>query len=203
MKIEKLTKTEFFDVYGISLILACNTVKESTKKYLVELLSPIAQKYLDITLHAVRTELRYFRRGSHSKGDYAEIKPENLDLLKELGISNWKAGRNKVSFVQASRLFYEGEWERHIYGGEAWGDIADEGELLRTLLPVTVSSLKKVVNAIDRLNDLEHNNSLYLAQYSTFDLLCALEFKMECNSKALIEKCSKDIRDIYREEVVQ
>lgn len=201
-KIAPLTKTEFFDVYGVSLILSKKT-DTATRLFLVDILAPVAQKYLAITKHATTAELRYFLSGGCKwdvdDADLPDRKKYNRKLLKKLGVTNWAKGRKTLSFDLIEQLFWDGEWEEGVYGGPAWGEIARAGCILEKQLPVTEGNLLKVISAIDRLNDLEHNCNLYLDQYSTFDLEGSLEFKLDAEADAVIQRCSKEIRDIYKE----
>jgi hypothetical protein len=195
-KLKKLTKKDFFDVYGISLIL--NETRDSkTVQYLIFILEPIVKTYLDVSYFAIRAELRYFRHGTH-RLNVTSVNEENVALLKKLGIKNWRTGRTKLSLKDAEFLLHMGEWDNQ-YGGEQWVRICRAVERLEGLLPITEQNIRKVISAVDYLNDLEHNNALYLDQYSTFFLYDALQDKGLCSESELIAKCSKDIRDIYCE----
>jgi len=154
---------------------------------------------LEITLYAVRAELRYFRRGRYNHCNAEDIVDENVDMLKELGIKNWKLERKKLSFKDATWLFKEGTWESGVYGGKAWGDIAEAGSKLESLMPVTVFTMDKVIMALDRLNDLEHNNNLYLAQYTSFNLGEALDQKADSEPSDIIRRCSDQVRSVWKD----
>lgn len=192
---EKLTQTEFFDVYGISLLP--KNIKNN--RFLARILQLTAKKYLDITKFAVLSELRYFRRGGYSQ-DANGLNENNVTLLKQLNISNWKLERKKLSLMQAKNLLERGEWHDQ-YGGIAWVDITKTALRLEQILPVTENNLIEVLEIIDRLNDLEHNNNFYLANYTTFDLSMALEFKYDAKPADIINKCSSEIQYFYKEAV--
>jgi len=196
-RLRRLTRTEFYDIYGISLILNMN-VSDSDKLFLVDILQPIVDRYLEITRYAVRAELRYFRRGRYN-GCGEDIIDDNVDMLKELGIKNWKLERTKVSFKEATWLFKKGTWDTGTYGGHAWGDISEAGEKLEALTPVTVFTMPKVIMALDRLNDLEHNCNLYLAQYSSFHLGNALDDKADSEPSDIIRYCSDQVRSVWKD----
>lgn len=186
-EIKKLTRTEFFDVYGISLLL--NKVEES---YLLALIWPIAKKYLNITLYALRAELRYFKKGGSEK-DGVDLKNWNCKLLKKKKINNWRKERLNLSIKDIIYLFDKGKWE-YNYGGKAWTNIAYTCEDLQNV--IQKKNLKQIILLIDRLNDLEHNNNLYLEDYSTFNLKYYLEEKK--NKNTIKQFCSKEIKKLFR-----
>jgi len=196
--IKKLTKIEFFDVYGISLLLK-ETTDSKIINYLAWILNSIAQKYYEISKFAVISELRYFRRGGGSwiKKEFSET---NLKLLERLKIKDWRK-RKQITLEQAEILLNEGEWDEGTWGGMAWLDICRTVLKLKTYLPVTKDNINKVLIVIDRLNDLEHNNNLYLVNYCTFDLEIALNDKASYNQQFIMNKCSKEIKQILEESV--
>jgi hypothetical protein len=195
-KIAKLTKKDFFDVYGISLILK-ETRCSKTVQYLIFILESVVQKYIDVSYYAIRAELRYFRHGAH-RVNVSGVNEDNVDLLKKLGIKNWRTQRTKLSLKDAKFLFEMGDWDDQ-YGGGQWANICRAVARLEALLPITEQNVQKVISAIDYLNDLEHNNALYIDQYSTFFLVDALDNKAECSESEILAQCSPEVRTIYCE----
>lgn len=202
MAIQKLTRTEFFTVYGISLLLHLHKIEESDLEYLSTILSPIAEKYSNITRYALNSELRHFMWGGYSQGtttfEAEQIHDNNTNLLNKLGISWNRDIRKTLSTEMVITLFDDGAWNNQ-YGGKAWGNIAKAYKALASSLPVTRFNLAEVIMYIDRLNDLEHNNSSYLETYSTFNLHSALYLKGEENPKTIINHSKKEVRELHRE----
>ncbi len=199
-KVKKLTHLEFFTVYGISLLEA--KAEEHDREYLAGLLTPQAEKYRDITLYALRSELRHFLCGGadpNGGGIAIENRQANLDLLHKLKKTWGRSTRNLLSIDEIIILFKDGAWEVQ-YGGNPWEDIAKVCKKLIDSLPATRFNLKKVITHIDRLNDLEHNNSLYLVTYSTFNLEDALDIKRIVAPDELIKYCSSELQRMYREQ---
>jgi hypothetical protein len=200
---QKLHVKEFYDVYGISLLV--DKVCDYDLEFLCDILNPIAEKYVNITLDAVRRELRYSNYGGDSRFDYRNLRwNKNKKILSSYKIRNIrsKETRFRIDFELAIKLYTELEWESS-YGGEAWADIAIAGNNLSKILPVTKYNIKSIVSAIDKLNDLEHNNALYMSENCSFKFNSALDDKYSCDEKSIFRKCSKEIRDIYKEVVVK
>jgi hypothetical protein len=195
-KIEKLTWCEFYDVYGISLILE----KDPTNRYCQSRLLELADKYIKITNYALRCELRHFIDGGYcghrrSKGYYVE--DLNNFVLQKLGLKvNWSRKRLKLTSSQAWMLFLKGTWA-YSYGGRKWGKIARACEELESAR--RYSSYKLILERIDRLNDLEHNNALYLKDHTTFDIQEHLTRKAIANPLQIFDNCHSDIKDIGKE----
>lgn len=196
-----ITIEEFFDVYGISLIY--NTLSKQDQKYAASLIDDIAKKYVDVTLYAVRNELEHAEDGGEGYGlNFNDEKLVKLNLgLKMCDFTSHK-GKKKIDFQKAIVLFRKLHWDP-CFGGYMWADIAEAGLELERLLPATTHNIKKVIEAIDFLNDLEHNSELYLEQSfaSGYDeeintLYEALEFKYECKPEEIFKRCSKDLRNI-------
>lgn len=174
MSVKKLTKTEFYDVYGISLVTG-------EKAWLVGELSPLlfrlADRYIEITDAAVRSELRHIgkRTGIQDKRRYYKDR-KTLDL------------------DTCVRIFNSRTWEDQ-YGGSAWAKIA---RALAHLCKVRrEEDFPKILLAIDRLNDLYHNNALYLESYVTFFLdeaLTHLDWKFDAEPEAVLRCCSDEVR---------
>ena len=195
---QKLTKTEFFNVYGASLVLTLNP-NISDKLVLVDLLAPVAKKYYEISKYAVLSELRYFRYGGR-KAEQDDVKELNVELLKRLGIKNWRIERKTLSLKDAAFLYKMGNWDIVTkYGGKPWQLITEATLKLEVLFPVNKDNLVKIIAAIDQLNDLEHNTQLYLSAYCTFNLYAALELKAKEKPKQIIKYCSRDIYSMYNE----
>lgn len=197
---QKLGRKELFDVYGISIL---STKPVIDKSWLLVLLLPIAEKYVNITMHAMKVELRHFPHGvelSHVCGNeqYNLYLKDNLRLLKILGIKNWKKDRLKLSIENIIKIFERGNW--HVeYGGAAWYKIAIGCLTLQKA--IKEKRLEKILAAIDRLNDLEHNNAKYLEDHCntscSYEYLC--EIKSEASEADLISECSSEIKKLYGE----
>ncbi|NJL70100.1 MAG: hypothetical protein HC888_00195 [Candidatus Competibacteraceae bacterium] len=188
--IAKLTRKEFYDVYAVSLVM--NKLKGSDKRFVVETIQEISDKYLAITLYAVRAEMRYATQGSYSNRNALRkhgIKPSGIRLRKE---------RAKIDFDLACKLFGDLDW-LNCYGGSAWRAIAKGGRKLEKFMPVSTDNLPQVIAAIDHLNDLAHNTDLYLSQYCTFSLYIELENKYETSPEDILRRSSSHIRDICEE----
>jgi|GEM_PF-6834279 len=206
LKKEYLSATEFFDVYGISL-LANKPVID--RNWLLVLLIPIAQKYVRISNQAIQSELKehFLDGGYNDQGQYEMAKKtifKNRRLLKKLKLKNeWKS---KTLLTDITiKLFRFGHWA-DMYGGYHWVNIAEAVKQLELYLEK--NNLNKILVAIDRLNDLEHNTSKYLSEYFSdyktlsasqnfFEYVC--DFKSFCSNDELIEKCSKEIKKLWKE----
>lgn len=79
------------------------------------------------------------------------------------------------------------------------GDIAAAAIALRDVLPAKKSNIDKVIAKIDYMNDLEHNNDLYLAQYCTFKFRKESDEKKYSEEKQIISKCSREIQRMWRD----
>ncbi len=181
-----LSSSEFHTTYGISLL--ADVVESPDKAFLVALLQPVAEHYRDITLYALRVEVRHVK----------EATDDGEKFLRKLGIKDFTAEvRHKLELDALIQLFTKPEWIDD-YGGDAWGEIAKTCKVLESLLPVTKMNLTKVISSIDRLNDLEHNNALYLSEYSEFDLLDALETKArkDVEARTIFSKSCPDVRKV-------
>lgn len=192
----KLNKTDFFDVYGISLL---NKKLDLSDDYVISLLLPIADKYFQVTYQALTAELRYFLNGGQSGNigwkDLPFYQDNNRTVLKRMKIKNWKTHRKQLTISQIYRCFHEGEWEGG-YGGEAWANIALACKGLQNV--ITGKNIEYICLAIDRLNDLEHNNSLYLATYTSFNLYEALEYKVLATEAEILRKCSCGVQELQK-----
>jgi hypothetical protein len=192
-KIEKLNKSDFYDVYGISL-LEKNHVEENN--YLLALLLPIARKYINITTYALRAECRYY----FSQCDFysfTHAKRKNLKLLEKRKIEPKYGYRKKLTLNIMLDMFNKGSWSIG-YGGHAWGEICKTCIDLKR--EVDTLNLRRILLYIDRLNDLEHNNALYLRSYSTFNLEEALlqkGYSYTCEED-IFKECSSDIQKLTK-----
>jgi len=187
----KLNRTEFYDVYGISLLEMDKSIERS--ELLIYLL-PIAEKYLQITERAIRSELRHYNMRAERNDEWNYIKRTK----KEGYIKNLKEYRKKCTLEQAVILFKDRKWAKE-YGGKKWGNIAYEAIGLRDA--IKRDDLKKILYFVDRLNDLEHNNALYLASYTTFSLETALYNKCEATPEEIIKECSYEIKKLYHKSL--
>jgi len=188
-KINKLTTSNFYDVYGISLL---SEKTDLSDKYILSLLLPIAEKYVNITLHAMRCELRYFKRGTESN-IVSEPLERNIDILKQLNVKNWKKERLTLNIEKILRCFSAGDWNSE-YGGEKWANICKNCIELESY--IKLKDIPKICQAIDYLNDLEHNNACYLKDYCTFNLEMALDFKWNCEEQDIFRNCSDGVREL-------
>jgi hypothetical protein len=123
---------------------------------------------------------------------------KNNELLKHLGLKNIKKDRYKLKIEQCADIFNYLFWQEE-YGGEKWGEICLSAIYLKNKLPVTSKNIIEIISCIDALNDLEHNNNLYLANYTTFNLFSALVNKFECEENVIYKKSSKYIKNISEE----
>jgi len=117
-----LTLKDYYNVYGISL-LSPRVDDDATRVYLCDMLNKIAEKYLSITLYALRTELRYARYGG-AKSEYGSGKDILNDaVIRKTGLSPLRISsvneRSKASFEDALYIFRKGEWDIN-YGGDLW-----------------------------------------------------------------------------------
>jgi len=162
--------------------------------YLLALILPIATKYLDITTYALRSECRYFM----SRIDYyhySNAKEYNKKILEKRGIKHHRHYRKNLTLSIMLDMFYNGKWEKD-YGGRAWGDICQAGIELN--IAIKNLNLKQILEWIDILNDLEHNNALYLQTYSTFDLPNSLGYKRYSEPAKIFKYCSYDIQKLTK-----
>lgn len=206
-KIEKLRKVEFFDVYGISLY-EMREDRTLSNKYLLSLLLPIAKKYIEITLYALRSELRYFLSGG-ARWEYNgwqgiryqrnenRVRIFNKKILEKNRIKNWRLSRKKLSLDKIIILFSKGDWIDG-YGGEAWKNISIACKTLELEIYNNNNNITKICQAIDRLNDLEHNNAFYLWNYTSFNLREALDYKSEKNKTYIFSHCSDAVRELEK-----
>lgn len=187
---KKLNLNDFYDVYGISLLMMYE-IDTQTRNFLLYILKQVGKKYINISLHALTAELRYFRTGGAQI--FFSIEPENENILHKKNLrKNWGKKRKLLSIDDIKYLFKYGMWQSE-YGGRAWYNIAIAVEKLMKSLET--DNVVDIVSKIDRLNDLEHNNALYLNQYTTFDLSAALDNK-KYRDKTLLTYCSKEIYKI-------
>lgn len=201
MSIRKLTRKQFYTVYGVSLL--AEKAQDSDLEYLAGILNPIAQRYADITACALRSEIRYFSYGYNTNGfgTPGDRIDRNMELASRLNLRplDWVgAGSKSLKIDDIIIMFNEGYWGGG-WGGKAWGRIATAQRGLLNVLPSTRSNLKQVVMSIDRLNDLEHNNALYLQSYCCFDLSDALQAKYGGTPEVVLKYCPPEFQKMYRE----
>lgn len=186
----KINLSEFYDIYAISLI--ANTYHD--KSELLVYLLPIAEKYISITTKACQEEMNhlfdsYTFEPSVDKQTIKKYYKQNKDLLNQK-----KFNPKKLSLKSLSELFFAGNWDIG-YGGEAWGKIAEECINLKKA--TKQNNLLKIIFYLDRLNQLEHNNDLYLSDFTTFNLKDHLDCKFKCHDEFILNTSSKEIKKLY------
>lgn len=181
----KLKKKDFYDIYGISLFLH----KLENPFIVYDRLMEIANKYIEITDYAIRTELRYLNTGGFDGND------ERLVPQDRLYIKNIRKYRKNCSLNKACSHFREHRRWHKEYGGGRWALIVNA--LQNLIKNFEDKKLNKIVVDIDHLNDLEHNNCLYLSSYSTFNFVKAGALKKNANEEFIIHYCSSKIQQIY------
>lgn len=192
-----LKRADFYDTYLISCVL--NVMPTNETKYIATIVDEIAQKYTSITLQAVRTELMHTRNCTYPSSDFDKLcidiclgpLSSTLPEWAETIIKN----RKQASFSQAIEIFTNLDWT-DSFGGLPWADIADYGSQLQNKLPVSYLNVSDSIVLIDYLNDLEHNNDLYLKGYATFDVQNALDNKYTMSPIDMIKWCSSEVRKI-------
>jgi hypothetical protein len=182
----KITLKEFYSVYGIELL---SSFTNTDKKWLLILILPIAEKYLKHTKKACQHEAFHF--GDNSECD----EKHNAELVKRLNIENKKL--KDITLKECYALFMEGDWPDSEYGGEAWGIITKTAIELETA--IEKNNLSKIILSIDKLNQLEHNNDLYLSEYVTFNLIEHLEYKFYNDEKYILKECPLEIKKLWRD----
>lgn len=71
---------------------------------------------------------------------------------------------------------------------------------LKKVLPIKdPTGINKVLLAIDHLNDLEHNNDMFLTNYVTFNLYKALESKLEFPEDYIFDNATPALRKYRRQ----
>jgi hypothetical protein len=193
---DKITKEEFYDVYGASLL-----IDKVDNEHLLKHLTPIIKKYIKVTHKACMGELEhcvvdigdYFADpGDYwSEEDYKNTRKENNKLLLSMNT----VISDDLSFSKIAKLFNNGVWDVN-YGGEKWGTIAETCNKLQA--SYQRKNLKHILFFIDHLNDLEHNNALYLSDFVTFTCFCEeCAFKSTASEEAIIMNCSQTITRLY------
>jgi hypothetical protein len=92
-------------------------------------------------------------------------------------------------------LFLNGHWAAE-YGGVAWAKIAREANGLE--VAIANKDINKILYSIDRLNDLEHNNDLYLRQYSTFNFNDTSQDREFYEPVDIFNRCSESVRELRK-----
>ncbi len=136
----RLTQQEFYTTYGVSLLF--DKVEQVDQLLLTSCLQTVADRYLDITLYALRDELRHFITGSDDTGEEVE---DNLDLLAAKSIPTMfnSTVRASLDVDTIIELFDKGAWCDQ-YGGDAWADIGRACKDLLELMPVMPGKLSKL-----------------------------------------------------------
>jgi len=186
--IEKLKKKEFFDIYGISLLIH----KGINNEVINERILYIAKKYIDITNYAVRSELRYANTGGLSIMSERTVWKTDKKYIKNLHQT-----RKQLSLEKIIKLFDDDSRWHHQYGGHAWANITEA--LIQLKKWYEKEDIIKILSLIYYLNDLEHNTKLYLQNYCSFDLQRALNYKRDSIEKHIFMKCSYNIQRYYNQ----
>ncbi len=204
---EKLYSKEYFDIYGISLLKINNILEDN---YLLALILPIAEKYLRITLTALRTEARHFLSSFKFKDYCGEtylkhgnvinkrltnkyIYNYNKNILKNHNITSKRGYRKNLSLEILSEIFKNGIWLNQ-YGGYQWHIICKLALELERY--IKYQNMNKLIFIIDRLNDTEHNNALYLESCCSFNFKDISYDRGGMGEPDLFLKCSPEIRKL-------
>ncbi|KKL10839.1 hypothetical protein LCGC14_2551830, partial [marine sediment metagenome] len=137
----KLKKKDFYDIYGISLFLH----KLENPFIVYDRLMEIANKYIEITDYAIRTELRYLNTGGFDGND------ERLVPQDRLYIKNIRKYRKNCSLNKACSHFREHRRWHKEYGGGRWALIVNA--LQNLIKNFEDKKLNKIVVDINHLND--------------------------------------------------
>jgi hypothetical protein len=183
MKKPLLKKSEFYDIYGISLLL-----NKGYDESLLPIILPIAKKYYNITNYAVRKEIK------HIYDDWHELNTNNKLLLIKYNIKDIKKENSKISLKLIERLFKKAEWDEG-YGSFSWATITKECIKLEKLLKNP--NLNELIIQIDHMNDLEHNNGQYMGDFCSFSYLNALVDKQVGCVNFVLYNCSKKVQSLY------
>jgi competence CoiA-like predicted nuclease len=188
----KITISEFYDIYTISL-MANNYYDKS--ELLIYIL-PIAEKYIEITKSACKKEMKHLF-DSYDGFEHSDCERESNYKFNTKLINKIQKDYNikLLKFKELRDLFYDGKWSLG-YGGEAWGDIVDE--CIKLKKAVEKNNLTDILLYLDRLNQLEHNNALYLSDFTTFVLKDHLDNKFDCSIEDLLKYNSNEIKKLYK-----
>lgn len=191
-----LRKPEFYTIYAASIL--DRVVDEEDRKILAWILYPIAEKYRNITLHALRAELRHYNRYGE-RNCHEQCRRNTLKLIGIDAPILTSRIRRTISPDAIIRVFSSADWFWQ-YGGKPWADIGRAYKVLEHLLPPKSRGVdvRRTVLALDRLNDLEHNTALYLASYCTFDLTRALWHKAwtMTTQRYIIDRSTREIKKL-------
>ncbi|MFA5049258.1 MAG: hypothetical protein WC516_09605 [Patescibacteria group bacterium] len=175
--------SEFYNIYGISLLL-----NKGYDDILLPIILPIAKKYYEITNYAVRKEIL------HISDPWPKKYTINNLLLIKYNIKNINKENSKISLEIIEKLFKKAKWDVG-YGDLPWAKITKECIKLEKLLKNP--NLNKLIIQLDYMNDLEHNNALYLKDFCSFGFDIALYIKYEASINFILKKCSKKIQLLY------
>lgn len=196
-----ITKYAFYDLYTISLCL--DKLSHKDLIFVSEILDDIYDRYMSVTMRAIRHELRHAVDGGRCEDEdnlnYWDAIEINTKKLKKLDLNPDSMGssryRHKIDAEIAYKIFSRVNWHP-LYGGERWAAIARHAVKMSKIKKVTPDNCKKVVSLIDHLHDMEHNTSLFLDEYTTFDLHWHLNNKFEADLREIVYNSSKEVRDI-------
>jgi hypothetical protein len=180
-----LKKSEFYDIYGISLLL-----NKGYDDVLLPVILPIAEKYYNITNYAVRKEILHISDSWHIKNT------DNRYFLNLYNIKDINKENSTISLEVIKKLFKKADWDIS-YGGYPWARITKECIKLEKLLKNP--NLNDIIIQIDHMNDLEHNNDLYLGDFCSFIYVCALDNKLNGYVDFVLNNCSKQVQDLYNQ----
>ncbi len=174
-----LKKSEFYNIYALSLLLT----KENNKEILSFIL-PIANKYYHITKYAIYREAKYFFDKRYRKESI-----NNYSLLLQL---NKNVSKNSLQIIK--KLFNKGDWADE-YGGKLWGKIVKTCIKLEKLLKKPNST--DLILQIDYMNSLEHNTELYMTDFCSFDYYAALNNVFLKDKNFIIKNASLSVKNLY------
>lgn len=189
----KIYLSEFCTIYLISLIAQTYNDKSELLVYLL----PIAEKYIEITKIACQGEMFHlFDSFNFNPAIPSHITEEHYKYNEKFlsKIQRKKFQPKKLTLKELTYLFNEADWEDG-YGGYLWANIAQECINLKQA--VKKLNLNNILFYLDRLNQLEHNNNLYLEDFTEFDIKTWLNIKFSCSDTMLLNYCSKEVKKIY------
>ena len=191
-----LTKADLDTFYVASHVAPfTHIMRPGEIRILIREVEDVTNRLLSITKNAICGELGHARAGEdsefcieieegrHSKtlfkmkdqleSEYDGQAGNDDYLVKEFGnIESFfrKLQKRTTTFEQAENLFHKLSWEE-AYGGDAWSKIATAAGKIEQALPVFEHNLNGVIFLVDHLIDLEHNNALYLDNYTNLGSL--------------------------------
>jgi len=187
-----LKKSEFYDIYVISLLM-----NKGHDDILLPFILLIAKKYLIITNWAVRKEVNHICDGTLNDEIWLKELVFNKKLLKNMNVLTKNSNLIKdITLEQIFCIFQKCKWSCD-YGGKRWAKITEKCIELKEL--IKNPNLNELVICLDQMNDLEHNNELYMNSFCSFNFLLALDDKFKIKPSKIINKCSKKVLSIYNQ----